>query len=278
MDLNAYAMLETEKQGATLSQAERKRQKDFLAAQERILGKPKEGDSASTRLYQSDWRGHERAVTSIAFLVEEHQELLISGDELGQIRIWDVQTRACLKVLHPWSNSGGLKSVDASKQNDKASPSHPISSIVVLAQPTVNSQSVTGMFGASTSSGKSKGQTGIASLIGPLQKYTEQQLQDNDQANSDGNPMPVPFLKPDLSMENLAYWQARTIPFKRKRSTHEDDEVETEKPIEEATHSSDILKAQERIAQLEQELAKKTEEVERWEKVNNKLMAKLKKK
>eukprot|EP00934_Nitzschia_sp_Nitz4_P001068 Nitzschia sp. Nitz4//scaffold213_size37731//22307//23941//NITZ4_007723-RA/size37731-processed-gene-0.13-mRNA-1//-1//CDS//3329542074//1068//frame0 len=268
LDLSAYSMLQTEKHGATMSREERKRQQDYLAAQESIFGKLSEDEDGSKRLYQTDWLGHERAVTSISILVEDQRELLVSGDEVGQIRVWDVASRACIKVLHPWSHSAGNQATESSVTSDKkSSATHPIRSLLVLTHPSEVSAN-SGMF---ANSSRSKGPSGIVSLIQPLQKYTEQhqQQQNEETKTAQTTSVPTPFLKPNRTLENLSYWTARTLSRKRKRSS-----VGTS---QETTPSGIPGDAAERIAQLELELAQKTEEVARWEKVNQKLMTKLQK-
>lgn len=286
MDLDAYAMHQTEKQGAMLSQAERQKQAEFITAQERIFGKPKEDESASTRLFQSEWIGHERTVSSIAFLVEGHKERLISGDELGQLRIWDVESRTCLKVLQPWSNTHVSAATSAASKTSKPSAeggNHPISSIMIIAQPQDPSTGFgsSGMFG-STSTSHQKSQVGIANLVPPLQKYTQEQQQTNSTSSvgaSTSNVMTtVPFLKCNQASTSLSFWQARTIPRKRKRKSGVDANSGT---VEGAGHKGQneaklLEEARARISKLEQDLATKGVEVERWEKVNNKLISKLK--
>lgn len=286
MDLDAYAMHQTEKQGAMISQIERKKQEEFLTAQEQVFGKPNEDESASTRLFQSEWIGHERSVSSIAFLVEGYEERLISGDQQGQLRIWDVESRTCLKVLQPWSNTHASMATSAAEKTSKSSEggSHPISSIMIVAQPQDASSSVasSGMFAVPAASHQ-KSQLGIATLIPPLQRYTQEQQQTNSAANAAGASAScattVPFLKCNRKTESLDFWQARTIPRKRKRSSRASDIISYES-VEGAGKGQGEAKlleeARAKIAQLEKDLATKGVEVARWEKVNNKLVAKLK--
>ena len=269
IDLDAYAMLETEKRGASLSQAERKRQEEFLTTQEKIFGKPKEEEGASSRLYLSDWIGHDRCVSSIAFLVEGPEERLISGDVRGEVRIWDVESRTSLKVLQPWANTVGgaiatVKKDEASKSSE-GSNNHPISSILIMAQPNDGKAGSGEMFG-STAASHPKRQAGLAALIPPLQRFPEEQ----QASDSPSSILAVPFLNLNRSPESIRFWEPRTIARTRKRHVLQAfNDGNNEAPTE-------LEEARKRVAQLEQQLAAKTAEVARWETVNNKLMDKLK--
>ena len=271
IDLDAYAMLETEKRGASLSQAEQKRREEFMTTQEKIFGKPKEEEGSSSRLYFSDWIGHDRCVSSIAFLVEGQVERLISGDVRGEVRIWDIESRTSLKVLQPWSNTAGGATSNA--KNDEASTSgegsnnHPISSILIMTQPNEGKTGSGEMFG-STAASHPKRQAGLATLVPPLQRFPEEQ-QTSDSPSS--RLASIPFLKPNRSPESTSFWEARTM--SRKRKGHG---AELHAPTDDSDRLTELEEARKRVAQLEQQLATKMEEVARWEMVNNKLMDKLK--
>jgi WD40 repeat protein len=272
IDLDAYAMLETENRGGTLSQAERQRQQEFLTTQEKVFGLPKEEEGASTRLYRSDWIGHEGSVTSIAFLVEGHEERLISGDERGDVRIWDVESRTCLKLLQPWSNTSGGATASAKKDDaatsNSAGSKHPISSILIILQPHEGTSGSGEMFGSSAASHQ-KRQAALATLVPPLQRFPHEQQSSDPQSSL----MAIPFLKPNRSPESFKFWEAQTMTRKRKRDDGTTLRTSTDGSSEAAMA---LEEAREQVAQLERQLAAKSEEVVRWEKVNNKLMDKLK--
>lgn len=293
IDLDAYAMLETEKRGATLSQTERKKREEFLTVQEKIFGKVKEEEgisTSSTRLFLSDWIGHDRSVSSIAFLVEGQEERLISGDERGEVRIWDTKSRTCLKVLHPWSNTTGGATAGADKDEtsnnkERNSNIHPISSILIIGQSNDGTTKGSGeLFGSSstTASHSTKRHGGLATLVTPLQRFPEEQS--TSTSTSSSTMVPIPFLKSNRSRESIQFWEAKTMTRNKRRKTISDDDVSN--PPNESTMSVDaestkqktalLDEAKERIAQLEKQLATKIEEVNRWEKVNNKLVEKLK--
>jgi WD40 repeat protein len=259
INLNAYAMHQAEKQGATLTKRQRKEQQTYLTAAEKVFGKPDADDSASNRLYQTDWIGHEHPVSSIAFLVEDMKERLISGDKAGEIRIWDVESKTCLNVVQPWSNT---VNTTAKRDTPVARQAHPITSLLVVPQPSDSASS--GMFAAPASG---KGQSSIATLVTPLQKY-------NQEATGASPATPVPFLKSNRTVENLEFWEARTLARKRKR---EAGTSSTSAPTD-SQSSDELQEARDLVSKLQRELETKRGEVARWEKVNNKLMTKLKSK
>ena len=256
IDLDAYAMHQTEKQGATLTKRQRQEKQAFLVAAEKVFGKSQSDKETSNITYQSEWIGHDHPVTSISILVEDMQGRMITGDEAGQIRIWDIESRTCLNVVQPWSQTSLNSATKTSIQK------HPVTSILVMPQPSETSGS--GMF---ASSANNKGQSSIASLVSPLQKYKQAEVSGEDEST------PVPFLKPNKTKENLQYWEARTLRRKKRSKV-----TQTSGPTTSTSDKAEELQgAKEQIAALQKELEEKRGEITRWEKVNNKLMAKLKK-
>jgi WD40 repeat protein len=257
-------MHQTEKHGANLTKRQRKEQQALLTAEEKVFGKSASDDNAASRTYQTDWVGHEHAVTSIAILVEDMQQRMISGDEAGKIRIWDIESRTCLNVIKPWSH----ESSNATKaEPTSAAPAkmHPVSSILIVPQPSDSASS--GMFASPAASNSKKAQSTIANLVTTLQKF-------NQEAREDGSTSTlVPFLKANRTTENLNFWEAKTITRKRKLR-----QAKTATPVETGSSSEELRDAKEEILKLQQELEAKRAEVARWEDVNNKLMTKLKSK
>ena len=250
VDLDAYAMHQTEKQGAVLTK--RQRQQNQCTIMDRVFAKNAENDDGDmTRKYQTDWIGHEHAVTAITIDGREPNERMISGDAAGTIRIWDVASRVCVNVLQPWAPTSNVSIKGNASQT---SQSHPISSISIVPQPSTAGAG--GMFAASNNT---KTISGLSNLITPLQKYMK------DESDHDASMVSVPFLGMDSSDANLDYWLAKPASRKRKK-----------RDAAKETAPSNPLDAKATILRLERALAEKQEEVKRWEKVNNKLMAKLK--
>jgi WD domain, G-beta repeat len=307
VDLNAYAMHETEKQGATLAGKRRRQQgagsaTGFFTTEELVFGRRistsandevqtnSTSDGGGPPVYQTDWVGHDHPVTSMGLLTDDRQPLLISGDSLGQVRIWDLHSRTCLNVLQPWSHGGTASNSGSSNHAGKpaaspatTSPAHPITSIQVIPQPFESASS--GMFRAAAASGRNHGT--ISSLVTPLQKFAV--AQQAEASGGDAAMTRVPFLRSNRTRENLEYWKAQPIVRKRRPQRREQHQL-GEKPATEPTQAGGGGEAEsrdhsgsekveaamcEQIKSLQRELREKQSQIERWEKVNNKLMAKL---
>mmetsp|Transcript_15939 Transcript_15939/g.36773 ORF Transcript_15939/g.36773 Transcript_15939/m.36773 type:complete len:561 (+) Transcript_15939:208-1890(+) len=277
VDLNAYAMHQTEKLGAIFAN-KRRRQEQLNAVssqnwtiEEKVFGKKNpennksNGDSNQGQGYQTDWIGHDHAVTSIALLTDSEPQKMISGDSFGQIRIWEMESRTCLSVIQPWS----FASSNANNADGKnTSIIHPVTSIRVIPQPRISQSS--GMFQSTT--GNSKNSANLSALVTPLQKYS---IDANDAVSSNSTvpsiaagTIRVPFLKRNRTRENLSYWEARPLLRARKNK----NQLITEDQSED---TKTIASLREQIKQLQNQLQTKDSEVKRWQTVNNKLMSKL---
>lgn len=136
--------------------------------------------------YKGELRGHERSVTALAVLAEKN--FLVSGDEAGVIRIWDLTSHGCIRVLKPWSQS--QKESDDSK---KKKEEHPITSITIV--PTIDEESES-----------SKKKRSITELQTPLKRFPEQQQDDMRKLW-----VSVPFLKPKQSKDSFLFRQPTRI-------------------------------------------------------------------
>jgi WD40 repeat protein len=311
MDLNAHAMRQTMNQGGGGATSNTKRRRVLHPQQqsleETVFGSvslssssldPLEAGTASAAAtdapYYQPLQGHDRPVTALALLVEDDlQERLISGDESGTIRIWDMASRTCLRVVQPWSHSAFNNAVTTKAKADSAGAGaadtsttsrqqqrHPVTSIQILRQDT-ESAFANGKSGGSLSGGMLLGHSSsgnssesILSLLTPLQRFTSE-----DQDNS----IPIPFLKPLGTSEEMEYWNVdASYPetYHRKPFHANDEDILSNK--KEDGDSGDKAKLEDtmeeqrkQILLLQKELAERTSQVERWENVNNKLMAKL---
>jgi hypothetical protein len=142
---------------------------------------------------------------------------------------------------------------------------HPVSSILIVPQPSDSASS--GMFASPAASNSKKAQSSIANLVTTLQKFNQEVREDGSTCTL------VPFLKANRTTENLKYWEAKTITRKRKSKLRQ---AKTATPVETGSSSEELRDAKEEILKLQQELEAKRAEVARWENVNNKLMTKLK--
>ncbi|KAL3906331.1 MAG: hypothetical protein SGILL_009312, partial [Bacillariaceae sp.] len=272
VDTNAYAMHQTEKQGATFAKRRRQEQMDgsTRTTEETVFGvNETDGSAASAAAYQTDWVGHDHPVTALVILSQGHDEqrLMISGDELGQVRIWDLESRTCLNIIQPWSQTSALQQPKQSanpSQSSKGPGSHPVTSICIVPQPA-NMASSSGMFRSSSSHGKNV--TSIASMVGPLQKFKEEQSGSGGSATADL--VPVPLLKPNRSAENIHYWEARPILRKRRRRQSGKDspqqKVNGSSSQQQQESSATPAEMADQIKALKEQLTTKQSEVERWE-------------
>lgn len=285
IDTSEYTMHQTERLGAVYARRRRQAQMDASqrTMEESIFGKNDLSPESNPTLtaYQTDWVGHDSPVTAIALLTPfGDQPIMISGDEFGQVRIWDLESRTCLNILQPWSQSVGqttaAKSPSAALQQKKAA-SHPVTCIRIVEQPDDNPTS--SMF-RSHSSSNQRNATSVSTMLPPLQKFVEADA-------LDASLVPVPFLAPNRTDEELRYWEATPI-FRKKRqrvryqdtrttaNTDTENDVRMQDPVEVSDSQQMVSEAMtHRIKELEKQLQSKQSEVDRWEKVNNKLMAKL---
>ena len=212
----------------------------------------------SRDIYRTELKGHERSVTSLCILCiplqtpvvvagrgggdgggggsvvagnddeQTNSLLLCSGDESGLIRLWDLESRTCIRVLKPWSHGGVIQEQRSSK--DKSSSStvitsndHPISSIRLVAvssskdhqnstlsnlgsTTTTLGTQIGGLFGNDasntkhTSRSKNSLTTAIVHLVSPLQTFV---------ASSHNRRMvQVPFLSPTFHSSSCSslFW------------------------------------------------------------------------
>jgi WD40 repeat protein len=277
IDINAYAMHQTERLGVVFANRRLQVQRDggTRTMEETVFGTKQNIDNTTaTMAYQTDWVGHDCPVTSIALINPDgDQRLLITGDESGQIRIWHLESRTCLNVLNPWSQMAGPntnKSRAASGPKTSIS-SHPITSICII--PQLNDASYSAMF--RTPQSHDKNTANISSLIPPLQKFVEGE-------DTRSSVVLIPFLSPSRTAQDLHCWEAKPVLRKRRRNRQGGDEKhhisnrndrEGEASVDQSNQETVAMAF--RIKQLEEQLRTKQSEVERWETVNNKLMAKL---
>ncbi|KAL3945332.1 MAG: hypothetical protein SGBAC_000608 [Bacillariaceae sp.] len=252
----------TEVQGARLSKRVRKEREAFLVNEEVVFGKKSQDDSESLNAYQTEWTGHEHAVSSLAVFVDDAKQFLISGDRLGEVRIWDIESRTSLHTIRPWSNTATTAAKSATQEKSPSeSHHHPITSILVMQQPADSEAS--GMFSTQVNSG-TKGRSGVSDIFPPLQKYAQDSSTDGD----DLSQTPVPFLRPRQNDVGQQHIDSRTLRRKRRPIPMQKGENNA--------NSDGLQDAKDEIARLREELRRKSDEVGRWEKVNNSLMAKLK--
>jgi WD40 repeat protein len=209
-----------------------------------ILGMPSKTDTTTTtkdvdHAFVTELEGHVQAVTCLALLPNNDTQL-VSGGKDGTVRIWDLDGRIALRVLQPFPTKVG------------------ISSLHVVPRASIHAD-----------------QQSASIEIPPLGRF----LQDTSNSSTDTNHLQV-TLKPcrdDLTLKGL---QSSTYITNMKHNTKKRRLAEPQDVVEERPNHDARTKTNEeedRLQSLQKELEEAKATIERWEKVNNKLAAKLKK-
>ena len=273
VDLDVYAMHQTTQRGATVVVSGNNKKKSHC---QRVFGADKDDASNHSQL-----QGHNRAVTAMAVIDDDDdggELLLVSGDETGTLRVWDLHSQTCVRVLQPWSTASTQKA-----------GGHLVTSICVLRHKDDDNNDITAtegtlLFGGTTTATHHARQhhndrSGVSNLVAPLQRFRQEHA----------TPLPVPFLKGthdnqsiwDISANSFSYSAALA---KRRRRLQQQQVTSGGAPVgtgqdatvaptslETANHQDD----DDEIDRLRRELAEAKSTIQRWEQVNHKLMARL---
>jgi WD40 repeat protein len=255
IDIDTYAISTTAESAKTITNSHNdtfdSRGPSFSGSllEETILGA---GGKALDNSFKSELRGHEGEVTSLALLEERGKELLVSGGDDGSIRIWDIRSRCCIRTLYPWSVTGTA----GEQSNGKACP---CSSITVIPRERIESR-VTDVF--SSNSSRSKQHGNLINLLKPLQRFPKSSEQSKDEVGYVTN-----IIQPSATFSKPAREKPSTSTKRRRVNTTSYT----------ATNGSGTSAAMtDENEKLKQELAHAKADIERWQKVNNKLALKLK--
>ena len=282
VDLDAYSMHQTAKYGANPAKRRRYQDQEGQEMEESVFGFTS-NDTTTGSSYQGELRGHDHPVTSMAIFVDDLQERLISGDEAGTLRIWDIESRTCLSIMKPWSQTslGGATTTgpkDSSKQQKQQQRPHPhpVSTILSVEQALETADVALGPFATAQSANSTKNPS-IVNMITPLQKYSpeEEAIRWTQ----------IPLLKPKRTREMLHYWEAKctNLPKEMRRENEANADLKLStlpsadpKGGRESSLEKELESEREQVRQLQKQLEEQQDQVKRWEEVNNKLMAKLK--
>lgn len=243
IDTDDYALHKTAQMGASVKR--QKLQPGSYA--EQLVGR-----EDKEKPYVMSLCGHDYPVTALAIAQgDDDDHLLISGDEAGVVRTWSLASKSCVKVVQPWSHLG----VDTQKKKNVISL-HPVTSITVLDQDMSES---TPLFSTTSQRQHTKKKETVSQLIRLLQKHV-----------LDQNSGTVAFFRPhsaiswDVPNVVTASFVQSSLARRRRSTTALPTAGEKVKGNE-----------SEEIQQLRNELAEAKSTIERWEAVNNKLIARL---
>lgn len=232
IDLNVYAAYQTSQLGVTV-----KRRRVEGMEEDNVFDNANANDC-----YKTELRGHDKTVTAMAIMVDEQEKaLLISGDTSGVLRVWDLESRGCVRVIQPWSHS--VRATTAAKTNG----SHPVTSILIV--PRFDDAQSSEAFGIKNKDNKANN---MLSIVAPLKRFA-------DQESSQATWAAVPFLRPKRTRDSLAFAPLVS----RVVSTVSDD----------VTPSVGKVDTPE-LARLKQELAEVKAQAKALEKENRSLKAK----
>ena len=265
LDLDDYAVHRTTQLGATVV----KRRDAQTSHRQSVFGR---SDTDETP-YLVELQGHGRAVTAMNVFSDDAgnssgsdalpRDWLVSGDESGVVRVWDLTSRSCVRAVYPWSHTGA-------KASTAKVSSHPVTSINVLEE-TISGEETGGLFSSNSNAGgrNTRKKESTSSLVTALQRFAQ-----HDQAT----PLAVPFLRPTRDL-NCTTWNVTSEPkfsfstaLMNKRRRLEQSNAPAKKSVPSVTVDNS-----EKTAALEKELEEARATIKRWEAVNNKLMERLQK-
>ena len=163
-----------------------------------LLGKHimQQSSSAATLIdqtkYMSELKGHVKAVTSLALLDPsalastpasiKQTALLASGSQDGTVRIWNLRSRSCVKILRPWAPSSEGMSITSAAS---AAVSPPITCLIAVPKSSLTSIGGSSLTIGGSQSGKRAGHDfNIRSVFKPLKRFVRgtSTLQEKDGA------------------------------------------------------------------------------------------------
>jgi WD40 repeat protein len=253
IDLDVYAAHQTSQLGVTVK---RRRVEDMV--EDKVF---ENVDNNANDCYKTELRGHEKTVTALAVMVEEQSAFLISGDTTGVLRVWDLESRGCVRVIQPWSHSVRASTSDVTSEGAKSSGSHPVTSILIVPRfddsVSQQQQQSTEAFSSNhTSNNKESKANSIVNLVTPLKRFSEQAEDSTGRATWAA----VPFLRPKRTRESIAYLPLVTRP---------SPTAQTSKATSGGATTADLQE----LARLRQELAEVKERTRALENENESLKA-----
>jgi len=311
IDMNTYAIATTAESASIITNkySTKEKQSRSLSGtllEETILRQQKDlqgnghHNTTDTPSYVSELRGHNREISSLAFLQEDEYDLLVSGSVDGSVRIWDLKSRCCIRSLNPWSTTNIL----GQEENVTSGKVNPCSSITVIPRECIENPDSTfghdGMFTSNVSNNHKANKQGgtLSSLIKPLQRFSKRDQLDHNDMNVAPNKVEtvtnitqsvrnrVHF---DWIQESNSYRFDDSTPDNKRARISDNDSTPVNKRARISDNSGNVMEDtsemndedlpcnQEEITDMQNEIARLKEEVTRWQNVNNKLISKIEK-
>ena len=235
----------------------------ILSGNHLALASASTGLVTDNRTCISELKGHVKAVVSLALLdptdltscqgSSKMTPILASGSEDGTLRLWDLHSRSCVKVLRPWSSSadGGITA---------ATSCPPVTSIVAVPKSSLMCNAST-MASSRFASGRKGNEFDLASLFKPLKRFERgtsvvSQSDDNN-TRADCTVVIQPLRNESYVVRSSADFLNHSKKARTSNATGEEKQL-----VE--------------ISLLRKELQESKALIERWQTVNNQLLAKLK--
>ncbi len=263
IDLNEYAIHQTAQLGVTVKHVARAR-----------TGEDEVFSADRSEAYKTELLGHEKKIMSMAVFEDDDDcGWLVSGDDSGEVRMWDLQSRACVRVIRPWSMSvaAAAKRTSTTPGKPQATQAfHPITSILIVPRGEATEFSEI-TFGGDASK-ETKGKTDIVSLVSPLQKYPDRV---GDAEKDKGAWIPVPFLQPKRARSEVTDQSTLSLLEAIKSSGTKRPRMGAGEDIANQESKNAVSGQSDDVERLQRELEEAKSTITRWEQVNNTLMAKL---
>ncbi|KAL7550905.1 hypothetical protein ACHAWF_014104 [Thalassiosira exigua] len=240
------------------------------------------GPSSDQSRYVSELKGHGKAVTSLALLDPSDlisssvdvstAPLLASGSDDGTLRIWDLRSRSCVRVVRPWSSEGA---------GAATSSAPPVTAVVAVPKSDSGGRAPTSTSASDARSTKrGSAQEDPATWFRPPRRFVRgtSSLEGGGSAAAAGGCRPM--LRPRRGESYLKFWEDEhndEVPPRKRVRKSARTRARTSAPRREEAECRDGASDKVEIARLRKALEESEAVVERWKAVNNQLMVKLKK-
>ena len=176
IDIDQYALHQTQQQGAII--VSRGMSESDKSISDRVFQTSESLTEDLSVAYQVELRGHDRAVTALAVISDFEEEWLVSGDQAGVVRVWDMASRASIRTIHLWSSQNKQAS-SLPKGTTSVGGLHAVATITVLDEHLDNdkgSDSILSHTHQQNHSGRnqaSRNPHSIVAQIKALQRFTD---------------------------------------------------------------------------------------------------------